>query len=82
MVCPKCGNENVTIQAVNVVKEKRKKGIIYWLFIGWWWEIIAWFFFTLPKLFFAIFSKKTKTISKTEAYAVCQNCGNKWCIKE
>ena len=82
MVCPKCGSENVTIQAVNVVKEKKKKGVVYWLLIGWWWELISWVAFLIPKLIFAIFGKHTKVVSKTETYAVCQNCGNKWRVKK
>jgi len=78
MKCPKCGSENVTIQAVTEVKEKRKKGLLYWLFIGWWWELFAWIFLTLPKLLIALFSKKTKIKSKTRSVAVCQNCGKRW----
>ena len=54
MTCPKCKSENIQVQAVNEVKEKRKKGLLYWLFIGWWWELIAWLFLTLPKLIIAI----------------------------
>lgn len=57
MKCPKCGSENVNIQMVTEVKEKAKKGWLYWLFIGWWWEPIAWLFLTLPKLLIAIFGK-------------------------
>ena len=78
MKCPKCKSQNVNIQAVTITKEKRKKGFWYWLLIGWWWEIIAWVFFTLPKLIFALFSKKTKVVSKTHSEAVCQNCGYRW----
>ena len=78
MKCPKCGSENVNIQMVTDVKEKAKKGWLYWLFIGWWWEPIAWLFLTLPKLLIAIFGKKTKTVSKTHKEAVCQSCGHSW----
>ena len=78
MICPKCGSYNITVQAVNEVKEKRKKGVFYWLLVGWWLEIFEWFFLTLPKLIFFLFGKKTKLKSKTVSYAVCQMCGNKW----
>ena len=78
MRCPRCGSHHVNIQAVTLVTEQRKKGFWYWLLIGWWWEIIAWVFFTLPKLIFALFSKKTKVVSKTHSEAVCQNCGYRW----
>lgn len=82
MYCPRCRSEKVTVQAVNVVsEEKKKKSLAYWLLIGWLWEPFAWLFLTLPKLLFAMFGKKTKIVSKTETYAVCQNCGNKWLIK-
>ena len=78
MVCPKCGSENVTVQMVTEVREKRKKGLLYWLLVGWWWEFFAWIFLTLPKLLVAIFSKKTKTVSTTTKQAVCQDCGHNW----
>lgn len=78
MKCPKCQSEHVNVQIVTEVKEKNKKGIIYWLFIGWWWEPIAWLFLTLPKLIIAIFAKKTKTVTKTHKEAVCQDCGYSW----
>lgn len=78
MVCSKCGSANVSVQGVTQIREKRKKGLLYWVFIGWWWELFAWIFLTIPKLLFAIFSKKTKIVSKTHTEAVCQNCGNRW----
>lgn len=81
MTCPRCGSGNVFVQAVTEVKEKRKKGWLYWLFIGWWWEIIAWVFFTLPKLLITCFSKKTKTVTRTHTEAVCQSCGRRWRVK-
>jgi len=81
MKCPKCGSKNIAIQAVTEVKEKRKKGFFYWLLIGWWWELFAWVFLTLPKLLIALFSKKTKLVSKTRSVAVCQNCGKRWTVR-
>lgn len=80
MNCPKCGSPAVNVQMVTEVKEKRKKGLFYWLFIGWWWDLFAWIFLTLPKLLIAIFSKKTKTVSKSRKVAVCQSCGYSWNI--
>ena len=78
MKCQKCGSERVTVQAVTEVKEKRKKGVLYWVLIGWWWELFAWIFFALPKLIFAIFGKHTKMVSKTHSEAICQDCGYRW----
>jgi len=76
MKCPKCNSENVNIQAVSIVKNK-KHGIVYWLLIGWWLEPIMWIFLTLPWLIIKIFKpKKVKT--KLKKQAVCQNCGNSW----
>lgn len=78
MVCPKCGSEHVIVSAVNEVTTKRRKGVLYWIFIGWWWEFFAWLFLTLPKLIIAIFAPKKKIKAKTVTYAVCQDCGNRW----
>ena len=76
--CPKCGSSEVSFQALANVKEKRKKGVLYWLFIGWWWEIIAWCVFGIFKLLHVIFSKKTRTVTKIETWGVCQSCGYRW----
>lgn len=81
MTCPKCGSENVSVQMVTEVKEKRKKGVLYWLLVGWWWEPLAWLFLTLPKLIIALFGRKKKVVSKTRKMAVCQSCGHTWEIK-
>ena len=76
MKCSKCGSENVNVQLVTKVKNK-KHGIIYWLFIGWWLEPVMWIFLTLPWLIIKIFKPK-KVTSKTHSQAVCQNCGHTW----
>ena len=78
MKCPKCRSENVEIQMVSEVKEKRKKGILYWIFIGWWWEPILWVFLTIPKLIFTIFGRKTKVVTEVKKIAICQDCGHSW----
>lgn len=78
MYCPKCSSDRVTVQAVNEITEKRKKGLVYWLLIGWWWEPLAWLFLTIPKIIIAIFGNKKKTKSVMKSYAVCQKCGYRW----
>lgn len=81
MVCPKCGGDHVNVNAVSeVVQAKKKKGAIYWIFVGWWWEPIAWIFLTLPKLIVTMF-RKNRVKSKTITYAVCQDCGHRWEVK-
>ena len=81
MQCPKCGSQNVYVQAITETKQKAKKGLVYWLCIGWWWEPLAWLFLTLPKLLIAIFGNHKKTVSKTTTQAICQNCGNRWIVQ-
>ena len=82
MTCPKCGSENVNVQVVTSVKQKNKKGWAYWLFIGWWWELLAWIFLAIPKLFIALFGNHKKIVTKESTVAICQACGYKWTIKK
>ena len=76
MQCPKCGSNNVNVQAVSIVKNK-KHGCLYWLCVGWWLEPIMWLFLTLPWLIIKIF-EPNKVKTKVKGYAVCQDCGYKW----
>lgn len=78
MICPKCGSENVNVQAVAHVSTK-KKGCLYWC-IGWWLELIMWFFLTIPMLIGKMFGGKGKVKTKVKSHAVCQNCGHQWKI--
>ena len=76
MVCPKCNSENVTVQAVSITKDK-KKGLLYWLIVGWWWEPLLWLFLTIPMIFISLFGKK-KTTTQVQSMAVCQSCGHRF----
>lgn len=76
MKCKKCGSENVNIQAVAELK-KKKHGIMYWLFIGWWLELIMWIVFTLPWLIIKILKPKNYK-TKITKQAICQSCGYSW----
>ena len=80
MVCPKCGSENVSVQAVTESKLVDKhRGCLWWCCIGWWWIPIKWLFLTLPALLFKIFGhKKQKIKNSTHTEAICQNCGYRW----
>lgn len=76
MICPKCGSDNVSIQAVANVHTKNK-GCLYWGLIGWWLEPIIWIFAFIPMLFVKLFGK-SKVKTTVQSHAVCQNCGNRW----
>lgn len=78
MVCPKCGSMNCNVQVVNEIKEKRKRGLLYWICCIWIIDLFMWIIFGFWKLIYEIFRKKTKIKSKTVSYAVCQDCGHKW----
>lgn len=80
ITCPKCGSENVNVQAVNEVTIKNKHhGFIWWICIGWWWIPCKWLFLTLPALIVKMFGhKKQKVVNKTVTVCICQNCGHSW----
>lgn len=80
MKCTKCGSENVTVQVVTETQLKTQHhGIIWWLFIGWWWFPIKWLVFTFPAIIVKIFApKKQKLKVKHVSKCVCQNCGYTW----
>lgn len=80
MKCPKCQSENVSTQVINTVKLKNKHhGLLWWMFVGWYWVPIKWIVFTVPALLFAIFgSKKQKAVNKQKTICVCQSCGYNW----
>ena len=101
MKCKKCGSENVLIQQVTVEEKTKSKsnhyfvhhGILYWLLIGWWWEIIKLFGrFMLAVCTFGVsilFRHKHKvgvtngtstTKMKMKTVCTCQGCGNVWYV--
>ncbi len=66
--CPWCGSPNVSVQAVNEVKQRGCLTVLLYIVLlcipvlGW------------VALFFLLRGRK----SKTSSYAVCQNCGQSW----
>jgi hypothetical protein len=60
---------------VKVNEMAGSEGVLYWLFIGWWLEMIMWVFLTLPWLIIKIFKPKEYKIT---SMAVCQDCGYSW----
>ena len=98
MMCPKCGSENIDFQVVNsgsigaaqnsvvIQKPKKHKGLLYWLFIGWWlvpmyWLCIGWW----VRLFFGGGTKKGWNLNASKTFnstmAICQSCGHSWKTK-
>ncbi len=83
MICPKCNSNNVNVQISNETQLVTKHhGVIWWIFIGWWWVPLKWFFFTVPTLILKLLRParyKAKTI--THSNCVCQDCGYHWIAK-
>lgn len=67
MTCPKCGSQNVNVQAVAEQKKRGCLGALMWILLA-----ICTFGLII------IIPMITKKGSKTRNYAVCQNCGNRW----
>lgn len=82
MICPKCGSDNVNVQVVSETKLKIKRhGLIYWLLIGWWLNLILWIFWTIPMLIFTLFRPRRYTMkTKHQSVWVCQSCGKHWYV--
>ena len=81
MVCPKCHSGNVNTTVVSDVKMKNKHGAGFWIFVGWWWELIKFVVFGwIYLLIRLIVGKKKKIVTKQVTMAVCQNCGYSWRI--
>ena len=75
MICPRCGSNNVLVQAVSQVKTKNR-GCLDWL--GW--MILAIFTFGLI-LIIPLLTNSTSN-SKAHTEAVCQSCGHRWKVKK
>lgn len=80
MRCPKCGSDDIFIQVVteNSLKNAHH-GILWWLFVGWWWVPFKWLFLTVPALLAAIFiPKKQNLVSREKTICICQRCAHRW----
>lgn len=76
MTCRKCGSNNINVQIINEVEEK-KHGCLWWLLIGWWWKLIWFIFFGWWYILFCLIrGKQYRNVKKT--ICVCQNCGHQW----
>ena len=93
--CPKCGSDNISYQReqtatigastnkVVIQKAPKKRGCLYWLLCGWFFELCYWMIFGFWKNLFFGKRKKSglnfhanKSINHT--VAICQNCGHSW----
>lgn len=76
MICPRCGSNNVTMQAVTETYTTGKtKGF------GWVKSCLGFLLFNIPGLFcgFCGMGKgKTTTSTKTKVIHICQNCGHQF----
>lgn len=73
LVCPKCGSENVTVQAVTETKTKHRGclGWACWIFLA---------IVTIGLIIIIPLITNSKSKSKTHTEAICQNCGHRWKI--
>lgn len=67
MICPNCGSDNVTVQAVAEQKRRSCLGACAWIFLA---ICTCGLVLLIPLL--------TRKGSKTKSYAICQNCGYQW----
>lgn len=76
MICPRCGSNNVTSQAItetNVSTKRKGFGCIK--------ACIGWVLFSIPGILCGLCGmgkEKTKTHSNTRVIHICQNCGNQF----
>ncbi len=64
MKCPKCGSDRIELTTAVITKKRR--GLLWWLFIGWW-------LMMLIGIFVFLFRRGTKTKNITKYN--CMNCG-------
>ena len=79
MVCPKCGSDKVqvTVEPAGVKTRTRNTGCL--------WTIGRWMLILCTCGLWLLVGKRKRTSNtkvKNETVAICQNCGNKWVIKE
>jgi predicted Zn-ribbon and HTH transcriptional regulator len=74
MTCPKCKSENVNAQIAEKVKTKHR-GCLGWCL----WLLLA--FCTCGLILIIPLITNSKVKSKTQTWAVCQDCGHRWKVE-
>ena len=85
MICPNCNSNDISLKSIEskkankVERKSSSKGCLYWLFIGWWWELFLLFFIKIPIALIQLLNDLL-TAKKTEVnrIAKCQTCGFSW----
>ena len=72
--CPKCGSNNVTIQ---LIQEQKRRGCLTAIIV-FCIKLVLLLINLMIWLISLLLPKSKKT--KTNKYAICQNCGNSWKI--
>ena len=70
MICPKCGSQNVNVQAVAIMKKRGCFTTLIYILLA---LTVVGLIIVIP----LIRGQKTKT----KSFAVCQNCGNNFNVK-
>lgn len=84
--CPKCGSEKTKLSTAH---NKQKHGIVWWVFVGWWWIalslMIGIFIFLLIDWWMFIIAKAqnkgyvwkcVQWFSLDKKYYHCEKCGH------
>ena len=82
MKCPRCGSDNVAVQAVQQTKlVDAHHGFLWWSCVGWWWVAFKWLVLTMPALIVWLFHPKRQRVKqRTVSTAVRQDCGHSWTV--
>lgn len=78
MICPRCGSNNVNVNVINEVYQKPQHGVLWWIFIGWWWRILWFIFFGMWYILWRALRGGKKTVNVQRTMCVCQTCGHSW----
>lgn len=72
MVCPKCGSNNISTQAVTSTKTKTKG-------FGWIKSCLGFLLFSFPGMLCGLCGMgKGKSKTKTKVVSICQDCGKQF----